>query len=309
MTQARQVLYTPIDMDDAQYSDIEQPKSEEQIDWEKFREEMRESNEYAKITIYRQPTDSRGLPGQKKLTYLFDVGLDEYSYSQICAKLRDEYGSGTFRMQGRDSDNRLKFNRAVTIEAPKKELVPYEGGANSTAAVVAEFREMMRESQMQMLEMMRQPQTDPLDQISKLAAVMGSLMGNQKPPTMAEQVKEMMLLKKFMGDLDGSNENDNGNIYSLLGKSLEAFGPLIGVALSAGKKDGTVNEAGIIQGVPAPKQLENPEMNEQQKLVEQHRTNVIFLLNQAKGGAKPENVASFVINAVPDEQLEDFEDF
>ena len=324
MTQeTRQVVYTPVDVDDAQYSDIPFEKTEEQIEWEKFRDEMKESNEYAKITVYRQPTESTGRPGAKKLTFLFEVGLDEFSYSQLCARLRDEYGSGTYRMQGRDSENKLRFNRGVTIEAPAKPEAEKSGDI-SVPAVIAEVRHMINESQQQMAEIMRGPLhgSDPIDQMAKMAGAMGAMMQavmpqQQPQQSLGEQIKEMMLLKKFMGDFDGSNnDSGDGNLMGLLTATVQNIGPILGAALQAGQETGAVNADGIIQpqtGIPnmQPQNPDAPIITEaDQALIAQHKMSVTFLLSQAKGGAQPHDVAVWIVDQIEDdEKLTELENF
>ena len=44
--------------------------TDEELAFEKFRTEFAESEDYAKLTVYRQPTGPGGKPGQKKLSFL-----------------------------------------------------------------------------------------------------------------------------------------------------------------------------------------------------------------------------------------------
>ncbi len=96
MTEPKQILYSPVDIDDAEFQNLHEQQTEEEIDFEKFRDEMRESNEYAKLTITRQPTTSDGRPGAKKGVFLFECGFDEYSFSQLCGKLRHPHVTRCF---------------------------------------------------------------------------------------------------------------------------------------------------------------------------------------------------------------------
>ena len=119
MAEPKQVVYTPVDIEDAEFSSFNHEPTEDELEFQKFRDEFKQANEYAKVSCYRQPTTSDGRPGQKSLTFLFDAGVEEFSCSQLAGRLRDEYGSGTYRIQLRDKDGQLKMNRAISIEAPK----------------------------------------------------------------------------------------------------------------------------------------------------------------------------------------------
>ena len=96
----------------AGYTDYEgyepDPKTQaEAEEFEKFKSEMLESEGYAKITVSRQPTDSGGRPIGRKLYQCFECGIDDYTFSQLCSRIRDEYGTGIYRIQGRDSDGKI----------------------------------------------------------------------------------------------------------------------------------------------------------------------------------------------------------
>jgi len=62
--QPRQVVYTPVDIDDADFVDMEtDPRMEaENAEFEAFKAEMHDSQDDAKITVGKKLTDSRGRP-------------------------------------------------------------------------------------------------------------------------------------------------------------------------------------------------------------------------------------------------------
>ena len=65
----KQVVFTPIDDSEDAISDAEyiDQRSQEERDFEKFRDEMRDSTEYAKYTVARLPTDAKGRQIGKQL--------------------------------------------------------------------------------------------------------------------------------------------------------------------------------------------------------------------------------------------------
>ncbi len=320
-TKAKQILYSPVDVDDADFENYQPELSDEEIEFEKYREEMKAGDEYGKITVYRQPTSSDGRPGQKKLTYLYDCGIDEFSFAQNCARLRDGYGTGTYRIIGRDSKGRNKFNQAVYIETEKKAVVPYAQNGPDIGILIDKFSEAM-ERQQERTELLIKDLTgktggDAFDQMIKMSGAMSAMMtainGGGKPQSsLTDQIKEMLLLKKFIGGFDGSENGGGGddNIYSLLTATVKNIGPFIAAAMAAAQKTGDANSAGIIQ----PKKLEGPNM--QPKIInpktespnEAFKNQLGLLLLQAKAGADPVAVAEFVIDKIPEDQLESVED-
>src|SRR3990172_8200056 len=155
--------------------------SDEELAFEKFRTEFTESEDYAKLTVYRQPTGPGGKPGQKKLAFLFEAGIDEYSFSQLLSKLRDEYGTGTYRIQSRDAAGTLQFNRAVEIEATKRSTASRE--PESTTELLRTMQEMMAAQQERTEAMLARlsprnsvPAVDPMAAMQASMAIFTQMM-------------------------------------------------------------------------------------------------------------------------------------
>jgi len=319
MAEPKQVLYSPVDISDAEYTDQFAEKTEEELDFEKFRDEMRESNQYAKITVSRQPTTSDGRPGQQKLIFLFECGMDEYSFSQLSSRCRDEYGTGVYRIQARNEKGQLKINKAIQVEAPKTEIS--ESG-NNAGDIISRMSEAMHNHQIrteQMFSRFAGPQsgTDAFDQMTKMMTAMGTMMAGmgiqpqapQPPKTLIEQLTEFKLLKELMGD---ATEGGGGeaNLYSLLGKTVEAFGGPIAAAIAAGADSGQLNPEGVAQ-LPAPE----PELTEVQKVkdAEAHklamRKNIHILIQNAKTEIPPDAFALILLNNTPPEKEDELWNF
>ncbi len=307
----KQVLFQPIDPDDILDGQYQEFKTEEEIEFEQFRDEMRESNEYAKVTVYRQPMTGDGQPGAKKLVFLFECGIDEFSFSQICGKLRDEYGSGTYRIQARNDKGKMQMNRAVTIEAPQTES---DGKEHATPAgvIIDRFSAAMdanTERTERMLSRMM-PQTNPMAMMTEMATAMATIMGTfqgqqQQSKSMLDQLTEFKMLQELFsgGDSGGSGES---NLFSLLTETVKSFGPAIGLAIAAQQKAGAIPASGPIQAV-----LPNPD-TEKKTLsaeLENMRPQINFLCAQAKAGAKPADVAAAIIPGIPENALESIETF
>lgn len=308
----RQVVYTPVDPDDISDANYQEFKTEEEIEFEKFRDEMRESNEYAKVTVYRQPMTGDSQPGAKKLIFLFECGIDEFSFSQICGKLRDEYGSGTYRIQARNDKGKMQMNRAVTIEAPKVESGNSQNAPTPAGVIIDRFSAAMNENTERTERMLARmmPQTNPMGMLTEMATAMATIMGQfgmQQPPqkTMLDQLTEFKMLQELFsgGDSGGGSES---NLFSLLTETVKSFGPAIGLAIASQQKAGAIPASGPIQPL-----LSNPEPDKKtlSKELEEMRPQINFLCAQAKAGAKPGDVAAALIPGIPETALESIEAF
>ena len=315
MPEPKQVVYTPIDVDDAQYAEFAEP-SEDEIEFEKFKEEFKQSNEYAKVSVYRQPTTRDGRPGQKALTFLFEAGVEEYTFSQLAGRLRDEYGSGVYRIHMRDKENKLKMNRAIHIEAPKSTDVV----ANPTGDLIDRFSLAMSEQQERTERMLRSiigPQSggDAFDQMTKMMTAMGAMMQGmgiqqpQPPKTLVEQLTEFKMIKELFGG-DDSGDSGEANIYSLLGKTVEAFGGPIAQALAAGAESGDLTPEGLATtgALPAP-ETKTVELTEQEQHNMEMRKNIHILIQNAKTGIPAEQFAQILVNNTPEEKQDALWDF
>lgn len=310
MPEPKQVVYTPIDIDDAEYSEFNAEPSEDELEFQKFKDEFKQANEYAKVSCYRQPTTSDGRPGQKALTFLFEAGVEEFSFSQLAGRLRDEYGTGTYRIQLRDKENKLRMNRGVHIEAPKGDVV-----ANPTGDLIDRFSRAMAEQSNRTESMFRSmagPQSggDAFDQMTKMMTAMGTMMGAmgiqpqapQPQKTLIEQLTEFKLLKELMGDTSESGGGE-ANLYSLLGKTVEAFGGPIAAAIAAGTDSGELSPEGVA-ALPAPEPTEVEKVNELENHKLAMRKNIHILIQNAKTGIPPQQFALILLNNTPEEKEE-----
>lgn len=323
-TQQKQILYTPVDIDDADFEDSTREKTEEELDFEKFRDEMRETNQYAKITVSRQPTTSDGRPGQQKLIFLFECGMDEFSFSQLCSRCRDEYGTGTYRIQARNEKGQLKINKAIQVEVPKTSGSIADG--NNPSEIITRFSEAMHNHQIRTEQMLRTAQgpvtgNDAFKQMTEMMTAMGSMMGAMgiKPAEAAPQktLLEQMTEYKMMMELFGGNEGGLGgggeaNLYSLLTATMQSFGGPIAAAIAAGQADGSVNQHGLLTA-PKPNPVEKPVnteseiMQEQEK--EQLKSQLKLIVANAKAGVDAQTFATIVVEKTPEEMADKLYDF
>lgn len=307
----RGVYVLPNDYDEAQFE-----ISEDQLIFEQFANEARDNEQYSKMTISRVPMNRHGQRGAQKLSFLFEAGIDEYSYSQLLSKLRDEYGSGFYKIQARNDKGQLKLNKTVAVEAPAGDT-DKAAAHNPTVAVLQEFTKSQNEQNVELREFMMRsnpPQgTDMIDQVVKIATAIAPLLtalgiSRPEPAPPPKSVVEMLTEAKMVTELmGGGNEAQYGeaNGWSALTETLKALGPAIGGALAMGAQ---TPEVAKTEAVP---QLEAPPVDEkleQEKVIEMQKQDLAkqinMLLIQAKGGAKPRAVAEMVVNMTPPEHEE-----
>lgn len=313
--------------------------SDEELIFQKFKDEFSQGENYASITVYRQPTGYGGRASKQKLTYLFECGLDEYSFPQLLAHLRDGYGSGTYRIQGHSAERKMLFNRAVEVEAPPKPSS--DSTAPNPAAIMESVQRMLGEQQSrteQMLERMNasKPTQDPMDFMVKLAGAIGAIITPLAPifaarsatPAAPQQdilgeLTKFAKVKEVLSDLavgggDGGGDSAESNFYDLAGKAVEHLGPMIAAAAANGAFKGQRALPAPVAEVPldkrpipeaqetggAPDMRRNPAGQ-----VDPIKKQVDILLSNAKMGADPEQVAEMVLNMTPDEKLDDLAKF
>jgi len=319
---ARQVVYTPVDIEDGQFNELEidERLREENAEFERFKEEMHDSQETASITVARQPIDSRGRPVGKKLFQCFECGIDDYTFPQLCSRIRDEFGTGLYRITGRDSGGKYKFGKTIGVQAPTEESKPGDPNSPDVGGLIDKFSDAMERQAARTEEMLTRlaPQNGlgAFEQMTMMMTAMGNMMKGmgiqpqapQAPRTLLEQLTEMKAVQEMFG---GGNNTEAGeaNIYSLLGKAVESFGGPIAAALAQGQQSGDLDEHGVATqaALPSPGEqvandAEELQMQEKQKLY--MRKQIHILIQNAKTGIPPQAFALIVVNNTPEDQEE-----
>lgn len=314
----KQVLLTPIDLDDIPDGEYSEQKSQEEIEFEKFRDEMRDSTEYAKYTIARQPTDRRGRPIGRKLMQMFECGIDDYTFSQLVARIRDDYGTGIYKITARKGDGTYGFQQTIGIEAPAsdREDNPAAGAAGELIDTFSMAMERQQTRIEALIEKVGGPRTggDAFEQMTQMLTAMGGIMGAmgvtpQQPKSMVDQLTEWKMLKELF-DGDGGGGGGDDNLYSLLTATVQNFGPLLGAAISAQTTAGAIPAAGPIRpALPGPAPVAAPNPTELPPELEAMRGQINFLVGQAKLGAKAADVAAAIIPGIHGDALESIEAF
>lgn len=285
-------------------------ESDDEKEWRKFQEELSDGIEYAKMTVYRVPTNERGQPERKQMSFCFECGLQDYSFSQLCGRIQSEYGGGVYRLQVRDENGRLVKNKGISVEAPKGD----EKRGNNVGEIVDSITRVQRETQMMLRQAMQPannaPPVDPIKQMTEMMAAVGAMMGaiglRPEPPpppkTLLEQMQEFAMIKELMG---GDNGNDNG-LYSMLTETIRAFGPPLAAAISAGQNQGALDSRGVMvnKSLPQPEAQPSKEDLEKMEYDKQMKQQIGVLLLNARAGADTKKFAQLIVDNTPDDKLD-----
>lgn len=311
MPTPKQVVYTPVDFEDGEYVDIERdPKMEEEnAEFEQFKSEMHDAQFDAKITVGKKLTDSSGRPMGRQIFECFECGVDDYTFSQLCTRIREDFGTGLYQIQGRDSKGKYKFKKTVGILAPN--TPDNKPAGQDVGALIDKMSDAMQRQQMateQMFLKLAGPQTggDAIDQIVKISAAVAPILtalgiSRPEPPTppktLMEQLAEFKMIKELFGEGEGGLGGE-ANLYSLLGDTIKAFGGPIAQALAAGAASGELTETGIVANpaLPAPK---DETMKTQNDANVEMRKNIHILIQNAKAKVDPAQFALILVNNTP----------
>lgn len=312
----KQVVFTPIDVEDVDDAEYVDNKTQEEIEFEKFRDEMRDSTDYAKYTVSRQPTDAGGRPIGRKTMQMFECGIDDYTFSQLVARIRDDYGTGLYTIIARKANGHYAFQQTIGIEAPQgdKQTNPQAGAAGEILDTFSLAMERQQDRIEKLFDRVSGPRSggDAFDQMTKMMGAMGAMMGaiglNPQPPkSLVDQLTEWRMLKELFEHDDGGGGGE-ANMYSLLTETVKNFGPLLGAAIAAQTETGAIPLSGPVRALPnpaAPAPAESTLTGE----LEAMRPQINFLIGQAKLGAKPDDVAAAIMPGIPESALESIEAF
>lgn len=324
MNEPRQVVFSPINVEDADFEDYVDPKmAEENEEFEQFKSEMHDAQFDAKITVGKKMTDSGGRPIGRQTFECFECGIDDYTFSQLCTRIREDYGTGLYKISGRDSKGKYKFNKTVGILAPNQ---TDNAPVNDIGVLFDKFSDAMQRQQMQterMFEKLTGPQTggDAFDQMAKMATAMGGMMGAmgiQRPEvvpqkTMLEIMTEFKMMQELFGG-DGGMGGGGGeaNLYSLLTATMQSFGAPIAAALAAGQADGTVNAEGLLQAPKPNPQItstQDQEIKKKAAETEALKGQIKMLIANAEAEADPKVMANLIVEKTPEANLDSLFDF
>jgi hypothetical protein len=320
MNSPKQVLFQPVDIDDADFAEYVDPKMEaENAEFETFKSEMHDAQFDAKITVGKKLTDSGGRPLGRQVFECFECGIDDYTFSQLCTRIREDFGTGLYKIQGRDSNGKYKFDKTVGILAPG---TPDNAPANDVGVLIDKFSDALQRQHMQteaMFSKLAGPQTggDAIDQITKLASAVGPFLtamgiGNREAPkTLLEQLTEYKMMQELFTEGGGGGAGGEANLYSLLGETMKAFGGPIAAAIAAGQATGQVNPQGLLENPKAaPADVDKIlETQKQEQETEALKGQIKILVANAEAKTDAVQMAKLIVEKTPEENLDSLFEF
>lgn len=322
-------LMPSVDVVDGDYSEADPMANEDEgLAFEAFRSGFT-SEEMGNLRVHRIPVDKTGMAKQaSKSVFLFSCPIDKYDYDGLCVYLRDNYGTGTYRIIGTKSGARgFGFNRIVEIEAPKSAPVPVAAGGTDSIALVNAFREAMQENSRRIEEILEKRTSGQDSQMAAMTTAIAMIsqikeifQPQNNPQTgLIQELEKVKLINEMFGDGGGSRESGNawigeairtfgGPLAALATREIAAKGPprIAPVALP----DAGMTSPPAVQPPPARVRQPNPitKENTNMQLISLQKQ-VSLLLGQAKLNADPVEMASTILDATPEDKQDALYEF
>ena len=306
----------------------EEPVTDEELAFDEFIAGM-SAERMGELRVGKIKVARDGTPvANTRSAHCFSCPIDQFTYSGLVDHIRSKYGAGLYRVVGVETGKRgLIFNRLLEIA---EELNPEKPDQNSTlqnpANVLESVGRIMAESQarteglIQRLTEARPATVDPMDQITKLAGVLATVMGVMPKPTQAAapdllgQLETLLKLKELFGASGGGGDSDKeSNFFDVVKAGLQSFGPALATLAVRGAQApapalpppqppiGTDPRQFVPQPqpvTPAPPAQGDPAMKRQ----------IDALVMNAKNGADINELAQTILNLTPDDKLDDLGD-
>lgn len=261
--------------------------------------ELNDNNETATVNIYRQQGN-----GRESMTFLDAVPADKYSVDELLILLRDQYGTGDYRLMVR-SDGKLRANKLYSIEAPKKPAPEFTGNGGDNSALTTLIQQMMdrqERSEKMLLELARQTQ-QPNQQANKKEFLEEMMLYKQLFSTGSSssgglgQIQEALSFVRELGiEVGGQSEKEPG-----LGDLLEKANPLFQALLE--NKQNPQEPTDEQKAAALNKQKADSMKMAQNVMI---KSGVGMLVNAAQNGSDPGNYAEMITTNFSREQISGF---
>lgn len=305
-----QYMVIPSDLDDYYKSEIEK-------DLDAFIAEMGESIQSATMSIYRVPVNPRtNLPMKRQMPFLFSISPGELTFAQLSEKVRDEYGTGVYKIMIRDEQNVLRKNRNFSVEAPEKP--DDQNRAGTQTGLIAELTNALQANSEQMQAMYEGRNRPGIFEnpvvVTALIGAVGKIFesmfdrGNREEKSTLEKITEQVMTRRAINELfdNEPNAGKEDNFWSGIVSLANSFAPAIAVAAKNAEETGAINKDGVIQkqltgpAQPAPTPASEPSHADMQQ-IQTLKTQLDFLITQAANGVPVKRVVDVMIDAFPND--------
>ncbi len=253
------------------------------------------------VTVYR-------IDDKNQKEYLYECSPDDFSLDSI----RDDWGSGKYRIYARNNSGHFVLNRVVRIAAPRQ-ANPLEQPRVDLMSVITTLGEQQAKAaeamRAMMLEVITKTQPaaqafDPAAMMSSVVATMGAVQkmmgGNEK----ADPV-EMLLKGLDLADRFGSSDRDTGMFDVMKEIVKQTAGPLAKAAEASIDSQATRPRPPNRVEAPATEAVK-PALDHADAAMQQLGKNLGLVLDQAKRNSSTDLWAEIIIDQIPDGQLDSF---
>lgn len=306
----------------------EEPVTDEELAFDEFVAGM-SAERMGELRVGKIKVAKDGTPvANTRSAHCFSCPIDQFTYSGLIDHIRAKYGAGLYRVVGVETGKRgLVFNRLIEIaeelNPPKSAESPLQNPANyleSVGKIMAESA-ARTEGLIARLTEAKPPASDPMDSMMKMATlfstIMGSMAGLVKPAAPASdllsQLEVLAKLKELTGGGGGGDSGAESNFFDVVKAGLQSFGPAL-AALAVRQQNATPSlslpnpqpqpqpsfspaPTFAPQPVPAAAPSGNSDMANLKRQVD-------LLVQNAKIGADPKELANTILDLTPDEKLD-----
>lgn len=274
----------------------------------------------AVVNVYRQ---GKG----KNLAFLFRTSPDEMSGGELMEKVRDNYGTGTYRVHIRKG-TRIVHNRPFEVETRGPDpAATYTPGQHDNALGTAELLAIMQQQADRTMQMFTQtmqsfsealkgrdaPAFNPAEMQSTLIQSLAALKQMTEPTeSTGDAVK--MLIQGLTLAKDLQPKEGETNTSDILLKALDTFGPTIAAASGralppalGGPTPGAPGASGAAAAAADPQVAKDAEAERQKGMQSAAmRQQLAWLIKQAAAGKNPDLYAELLLDQVGEAVVLDF---
>jgi hypothetical protein len=310
----------------------DEPVTDEEMAFDEFVSGM-SAERMGELRVGKIKVAKDGTPvANTRSAHCFSCPIDQFTYSGLVEHIRGRHGAGLYRVVGVETGKRgLVFNRLLEIA---EELNPQRPGQESALQnpnnIFESVAKIMAESQARTEAMIarlsenRAPAVapvDPMTMMTQMAGLFSSIMGVvPKPPAgddILSSLEKLAKVKELLGSFSGDGGGGSGaeaNFYDVVKTGLQSFGPaLAALAMKT-----------AAQHAPAPAQLAAPtpgyqpippvqgippvQTQQGAPAMDSFKQQIGILVQNAKMGADPMQLAGKILDLTPDEKLDDLAD-
>lgn len=279
--------------------------------------------------------------GNRALAFMFDFQPSEFTIDTLQSYLKENYGGGDYRVQGR-LNGKLKVNKALSIDGDKlsdkngvselREIILNQSaGKNDSFAMMQMMIDNQRQMQAEQMRIVSEQRNQTMQVLGIVAPLVipliGKMLEGKKEPSFLEQLAQFKTLSperdpmemfiKGMELTKNDSGEDSSNLNDLLISLADNFGGPLATMAANQKTEPN-------QSAPAPSEkvyindvenntnseaLKMENLNEQNRRIAEMRGHVARLLELASKGKTVDEVHGIIDLLLNDDQYIELVEF